>query len=93
MARLNFFTLFRLELGIRYIDVELSMPTKLKDVLLMGEKVSKKPFIYKLIDENGNLREDSIILVNGKNVHHLQKLDTVINDTDEIALFPPGGGG
>ncbi len=93
MVRLNFFTLFRLELGIRNIDVEIEKEIKLSDLLYLAEKKANKKFVHKLIDNNGNLLSSAIILVNGKNVHHLQKLETVIKDGDELALFPPGGGG
>ncbi len=93
MVRLNFFTLFRLELGIRNIDVEIEKEIKLSGLLYLAEKKANKKFVHKLIDNNGNLLSSAIILVNGKNVHHLQKLETVIKDGDELALFPPGGGG
>jgi len=93
MAKLRFFTLFRLDLGIRELEVKLDRPKKLIEFLNTAEKLSPKPFLHKLIDENGNLIDSAIILINGKNVHHLQKLDTLIKDEDEIDLFPPGGGG
>ena len=48
--------------------------------------------MYKLL-KDGELLSNAIVLVNGRNVHHLQGLDTAVKDSDEIALFPPGGGG
>jgi len=33
-----------------------------------------------------------MILVGGKNIHHLDGLDTVVNEAD-VAIFPPSGGG
>jgi len=93
MVKLRFFTLFRLDLGIRGLEVKLDKPKRLIEVLKDAEKNSPKPFVYKLTDKNGNLLNSAIVLVNGKNVHHLEKLNTVIKDEDEIDLFPPGGGG
>ncbi|ABN69772.1 MoaD family protein [Staphylothermus marinus F1] len=34
-----------------------------------------------------------IILVNGKHIEFLNGMDTVLNDGDEIAIFPPAAGG
>ena len=34
-----------------------------------------------------------IILVNGRNVHHLQGLDTPLNAKDEVSIFPMVAGG
>jgi molybdopterin synthase sulfur carrier subunit len=39
------------------------------------------------------LKEGTIILVNGKNIFHLQLLDTVVDNGDVVSVFPPAGGG
>lgn len=44
-----------------------------------------------LIDENGEI--NGMILVNGRNILHLQGLDTQLKDDDVIHIFPPAGGG
>ncbi|WP_025270465.1 MoaD family protein [Hippea sp. KM1] len=93
MVRVRFFTLLRLELGIRGVELQIEGKKQLIDILNMAESNSPKPFLHKLIDENNNLLSSTIILVNGKNVHHLDGLKTMIKDGDEIDIFPPGGGG
>ncbi len=93
MVKVRFFTLLRLDLGIREIDIEINDNKKLIEILKIVESKTPKPFLHKLIDEKGELLNSAIILVNGKNVHHLAKLDTIIKDGDEIDIFPPGGGG
>ncbi len=93
MVKVKFFTLLRLDLGIREIDINIDGEKRLIEVLKDAEKKTPKPFLHKLIDEKGELLNSAIILVNGKNVHHLAKLDTIIKDGDEIDIFPPGGGG
>ncbi|HCA40738.1 MAG TPA: hypothetical protein DEP01_04035 [Aminobacterium sp.] len=35
----------------------------------------------------------TIIMVNGKHIVHLQGLDTPLNDSDTVNIFPPVGGG
>lgn len=39
------------------------------------------------------LERGFIILVNGKNIEHLQGLETPISDDDTVSIFPPAGGG
>ena len=46
-----------------------------------------------LFDETGELREYVNILKNGRNIHFLDKLGTVLYENDLIAIFPPSGGG
>ncbi|MDE4907647.1 MoaD/ThiS family protein [Methanogenium marinum] len=46
-----------------------------------------------LFDETGVLREYVNILKNGRNIHFLNKLETIIEENDLIAIFPPSGGG
>lgn len=50
-------------------------------------------FTLKLLDEEGKIAPGSIILVNGKNILHLEKLKTKIKDGDTVTLFPPSAGG
>lgn len=47
----------------------------------------------KLFDAAGVLEPYVIILKNGRNVQSLQRLNTVIADSDVIAVFPPVAGG
>jgi molybdopterin synthase sulfur carrier subunit len=35
----------------------------------------------------------TIILVNRHNIHHLEGLQTPVNNNDVVAMFPPGAGG
>lgn len=37
--------------------------------------------------------ERLLVIVNGRNIHHLQGLDTPLADGDEIAIMPPVMGG
>ncbi|WP_460595864.1 MoaD/ThiS family protein [Geomonas sp. Red276] len=55
-----------------------------------GERI---PVTHKLIDDRKSLHTGTIILLNRKNVLHLQKLATPVDDGDVLALFPPGAGG
>ncbi len=45
-------------------------------------------------DEAGTIGQSVAIMLNGVHNNHLpDRLDTVLKDQDEIAVFPPGAGG
>lgn len=46
-----------------------------------------------LFDEAGEIKPYIVVLKNGRSVSSLQQLDTVIDEGDVIAVFPPVGGG
>jgi molybdopterin synthase sulfur carrier subunit len=47
----------------------------------------------KVLRQGGELRGGVGIFVNGRSVRFLDGLDTAIHEGDEVALFPPVGGG
>lgn len=47
----------------------------------------------RLFDASGTFKSYNIILKNGRSVASLRQLDTVIDEGDVIALFPPVAGG
>ena len=54
-----------------------------------------KPFSDTIFDENKKYLNQHIrVLVNGRHYSHLpRKLDTRLNEGDEVCLFPPVAGG
>ncbi len=94
MVRLQFYGLLRLMLSGKEA---LELPWQEGDTVgLLLEKfqaVERIPVTGKLIDEHGILHAGTIILLNRRNILHLDKLDTPVNDGDILALFPPGAGG
>jgi len=46
-----------------------------------------------MFKESGGLREFVILMVNGRNIEFLDKMDTRLGEGDVIALFPPVAGG
>ncbi|WP_136526339.1 MoaD/ThiS family protein [Geomonas ferrireducens] len=55
-----------------------------------GERI---PVTHKLVDDRRMLHTGTIILLNRRNVLHLDRLETPVRDGDVLALFPPGAGG
>ena len=93
MATIKFYTLLRLKLGIKEVDVE-SNDMPLKELLYkVKEAVSSDIVIQKTMDDDGNLRRGTNILVNGQNILSLDRLNTIIKNDDVVGLFPAGGGG
>ena len=93
MIKVKFFTLLRLYIGKEEIDIETeqidmkSLPLQIKDILdnyIIREK---------LLNDDGTLRQGTIILLNGHNIIHIDKLETIVQSGDVVSLFPPGGGG
>jgi molybdopterin converting factor small subunit len=46
-----------------------------------------------LFDAAGEFKSFNIVLKNGRSIASLQQLDTVIDEGDVIAVFPPVAGG
>lgn len=77
--------------GEKVIDVLLSLTNKHPEL---------KSLIFEKIDEKSDEKGESPVLcgsinvlVNGNNVRHLEGLDTLLKDSDEIGVLPPVSGG
>lgn len=92
MITVKFFTTLRVFLRKTEVRFNLSSATILQ-LLHLAEKQTAKPFLHKLLDTQSKIIPGTIILHNGHNILHLDGLETLAHDGDEIALFPPGGGG
>ena len=46
-----------------------------------------------LLDENGQLKPEVTILINGREIKFLSGMDTPLEPGDEISIFPPVVGG
>ncbi|MDY7027075.1 MAG: MoaD/ThiS family protein [Spirochaetota bacterium] len=92
MITVKFFTTLRILLRRAEIQLDITSST-VRDLLQLCEQRISQPFLHKLVDPQKEIIPGTIILVNGHNILHLKGLDTPINSGDQIALFPPGGGG
>jgi molybdopterin synthase sulfur carrier subunit len=45
-----------------------------------------------LLEEDGSIRPGTMLLIEGKNVHHREGLETPV-DAAVVSIFPPAGGG
>ena len=92
MINVNFFGTLRVFLKTKQVRIS-TKELNVFELLQQCERQVSKPFLHKLMDEEGNIRPGTMILVNGQNVLHLQGMRTIVRNGADIALFPPGGGG
>lgn len=72
------------------VDVEPGTTTgKLLEMLVAAHPGLRN----ELFDETGELHKYVNILKNGRNIHFIEGLETVLEEDDLIAIFPPSGGG
>ena len=91
--KVNFYATLRQIIGQKTVEFDLRQGTtaaQLVDTILERFPLMRP----ELIDENGDLHSHIHIFINGRDVPFLEnKLDTVIEPTDKIDIFPPVGGG
>ena len=93
MIKVKFFTLLRLYLGIEEVNIEtdqIDVKTLLREV---GKQIDSNLVREKLLDPDGDMLQGTIILINGHDILHMEKLDTIGRKGDSVSLFTPGGGG
>ncbi len=88
----EFYSTLRLDLKLKKAEIELKEPVKVEDLLHLLSKETGYDVYNKLV-KNGKPIIGTNILINGKNFHHLQKLQTVVFNNDLIQIFPPAAGG
>ncbi|OAG28563.1 ubiquitin-like small modifier protein 1 [Thermodesulfatator autotrophicus] len=82
-----------LRLNYRPSEGEIFIAEPITLAQLLKELAKKYAGIQEKLLEEEKLRPGVVILVNGKNVLHLQGLNTEIEPGDTVVIFPPGAGG
>ncbi len=93
MIKIEFYSLLRILLKQEKMNLAALEQEQIGQLLLRVQQQLSTPFLHKLLDEQGELIPGTIILVNRRNILHLDKLETTVRDGDTIAFFPPGAGG
>lgn len=93
MIKIQFYSLVRMLIKQEATEVPWVEGDIVQSVLDKTQAQIATPFLHKLLDDQGVAHTGTIILVNRKNILHLQGLQTPVADNDVLAFFPPGAGG
>jgi molybdopterin converting factor small subunit len=82
-------------LGELEIDLQEDVPVTLLDFLRqLAFEIGGEPGRAIFDEETGTVGQHVAVMHNGRHYNHLpDRLNTVLKDQDEIAIFPPGAGG
>ncbi|WP_299330669.1 ubiquitin-like small modifier protein 1 [Haloplanus sp.] len=89
---LRFFATFREAVGQKELEREFKNGSTVGDVLTTLE-TEYDGMEGQLLDDEGELQPNLNILKNGREVLHMEGLDTVMEDGDTLSVFPPVAGG
>ncbi|MFW6338622.1 MAG: MoaD/ThiS family protein [Alkalispirochaetaceae bacterium] len=86
------FATLRLELGRGALSIECEEPLTVRELIEEVGRQTGTDIGRFLLTEEGELQVGTMILVDGKNIHHLNGLETTVTSAD-VSIFPPAGGG
>ncbi|MEN8120252.1 MAG: MoaD/ThiS family protein [Bacteroidota bacterium] len=89
---IKLFATIRLDTGLKLVDVNIDKPVNIVEMLKIVSDIISFDLIEELI-ENNSIIPGVIILLDGENIHHLNKLDTLITKNTTISIFPAVAGG
>ncbi len=89
---IKLFATIRLSTGLKVIDINIDKAVTVLDMLKIVSESINYDLVKKLI-RNDELIPGVIILLDGVNVLHLQKLKTIIDKDTTISIFPAVAGG
>jgi molybdopterin synthase sulfur carrier subunit len=86
------FATLRLALKCAGVTIETEGPVTVGALIDLISKEVGEDIRPWLVDENDTIHMGTMILLDGKNMIHLDGLDTLV-ETPNVAVFPPAGGG
>lgn len=86
------FATLRLKLGRGSVTIESEEPLTVRQLIEEVGRQTGLDIAPYLLTEDGDLQVGTMILLGGRNIHHLQGLATLVESPD-VSIFPPAGGG
>ena len=74
-------------------ELEMDAPSTALDLLRLLARRYGPPMEKKIFTSEGDISADVILLVNGRNIKHLEDGATPLSDEDTVSLFPMVAGG
>ena len=96
MVQVKVHTILNLKkiLGRGDIDLTMKKGSTVKDVLITMVETYGEPLTAQLFDSGGDLFPYIRLMVNGRDIAFLEsKMETALQEGDEILILPPVGGG
>ena len=92
MAAVRLYAGLREAAGQRAFEVDLSAGAVIGE--LLRRLIALRPKLNgKILDQDGHVRQYVAVFVNGRDIRHLNGVETPVQPQDEIAIFPPVAGG
>ena len=92
MIVINLYGTLRLTAGLSSVMIEADGPMTLCELIDLACETKTPKLRSDLLDGN-TIKKGTLLLVDGRNVLFLDGLETQVQAGQEIAFFPPGGGG
>jgi molybdopterin synthase sulfur carrier subunit len=92
LIRVRFFGDIRRYINKRWMVVEVPQGSVLLDLIFNITNKVDSDVLYKLMEKN-EVNSGIRILVNGRNINYLDKLNTKLGDRDLVTIMPIAGGG
>jgi molybdopterin synthase sulfur carrier subunit len=89
----RFYATLRDLVGEGTMDFSLNQEATVLDLVKEINKRSKKSFLKEILNERGEVKPYYKVILNGRDIDFLNKLNTKLKDKDLILFFPPVGGG
>lgn len=90
--KVKIFATLRQLVGAKEIEVGLEVGDTVGSVV--ARLVAGYPALGEhILDDDGNLEAHINVFVNGRSIRFLDGLDTSLNESDALAIFPPVAGG
>lgn len=90
--QVKLFATQRLNLGVAGLEIEIDKPITIMKLLELTSQKLNSDIVPELI-EDGKIMVGTILLIDGHNVLHAEKLETMIKKDCVVSVFPPAGGG
>jgi len=90
--KVKFFATFR-DITRRKEEDILAPPDVWALLIELGERYGAAFKVKAYTPDGSDIGEEAIILVNGRNVAHLDGKDTALTETDVVSIFPVVAGG
>ena len=90
--QVRLYATLRLTVGTKVVEIPAKVDQTVGDIL--HTLVDQYPELSEAIwYTNGSLADHVAVILNGRDIRHLDGVDTPLTDDDTLDLFPPVGGG